>query len=297
MHLFRKAREQGLSLKITSVLMIIISLVITVGLLASVIRTFRSFRALEQSTDDFIRFEEAAVDLMSASDCLTDEVQCYTVIRDRSHLENYFNEADVLRRREKAIGVIQSGMPDSPALVRLTRGMEESVRLMDREFYAMRLILEATGDPDIPKVLQDIRLSAADKALTPEEQIALAQRMVHDTDYYARKGLISRSMNECIQELKSATWQTQQAMDADTRRDLFLLTVLILIQAMATFITAWLTTHLGVNPVLQAVDSIRRDQQLPIVGASEFRSILPAPTTSCTARIKKHRKPEFPRFP
>ena len=67
--------DKGLSLKTTSILMMTVSLVITIVLLITGIRTFHSFRDMEKSSDDYINMEEAATELMSASDYLTDEVQ------------------------------------------------------------------------------------------------------------------------------------------------------------------------------------------------------------------------------
>ena len=55
--IFRK--EKGLSLKTASILMMTVSLVITVVLLFTGIRTFHSFRDMEKSTHNYISMEEA----------------------------------------------------------------------------------------------------------------------------------------------------------------------------------------------------------------------------------------------
>lgn len=271
MHTQNVTPEKGLSLKTTSIIMMIVSLVITAALLITAFRTFQSFRNMEASTDDFILMEEAAGELMSASDYLTEEVQCYTVLGDRIHLENYFTEAEVTRRREHAISVMEEAMPDSPALAELKKGMAESLSLMDREYYAMRLMLEAQNDTDMPDVLKNVSLTEADSALPPAEKILLAQRMVHDKAYSAQKTQIRSNMTECINALKSGTHGTQQETEDRANRDLIWMVALIFIQSAAMIAMMWVTTHLGVNPVLSAVDHIRNDQQLPIVGASEFR--------------------------
>ena len=271
MQTLKKAKEEGLSLKTTSILMVIITLLITVGLMISGVRAFRSFRDMEKSTDDYIKMEEAASELMSASDYLTEEVQCYTVIGDRIHLDNYIREIRSVRRREHAIAVMETDMPGSPALDILKAGMSESVSLTDRECYAMRLVLEAQGDTDLPEALKNVVLSEEDSALDPEQKTALARRMVHDSAYYEQKNRIRNDMAECVEELKSGTHGTQQQMTDKFRQDLLLMAALIIIQSLAVFITMWLTRHLGVNPVLRAVDHIKKDQKIPIVGASEFR--------------------------
>ena len=261
-------KEKGLSLKTASIIMMTVSLVITIVLLITGIRTFHSFSDMEKSTDDYISMEEAANELMSASDYLTDEVQCFMVMGDRSHMENYFTEAEVTRRREHAISVMEETLPESPALTQLKEGMAESLSLMERECYAMRLMLSALNDTDIPEALEKVTLTENDQAKSPEEKIALAQQMVHDATYYEQKNRIRTNMAECVSTLKSGTHGAQQEMEDRANRQLVWMVILVFIQSAAMM---WLTTHLGVNPVLRAVDHIRQDQKLPIIGASEFR--------------------------
>ena len=264
-------KEKGLSLKTASILMMTVSLVITVVLLFTGIRTFHSFRDMEKSTHNYISMEEAASELMSASDYLTDEVQCYMVMGDRSHMENYFTEAEVTRRREHAISVMEKTLPDSPALTQLKEGMTESLSLMEREYYAMRLMLSALNESDIPEALEKVTLTENDRAKSPEEKIALAQQMVHDSVYYEQKNRIRTNMADCVNTLKSGTYGAQQEMENRANRQLVWMVILVFIQSAAMIAMMWLTTHLGVNPVLRAVDHIKKDQKLPIIGASEFR--------------------------
>lgn len=267
----KDVKEKGLSLRTTSILMVVISLIITVGLVLTGILTFRSFRELEESTNDYIAMTETASDLLAASDYLTEEVQCYTVIPDRKHLDNYFEEANVTRRREHAIADMRAKLPDSPALSRLMEGMRESLSLMTKEYYAMRLVSDVVGEKNLPEELTWVELTEADLALPPDDRIALARHIVHDAAYYEQKNRIQSNMAACLEELKNITYGTQQGMENKAYRSLIWMAVLIVLQTAAIFIMMWLTTHLGVNPVLKAVDHIRRDQKLPIVGASEFR--------------------------
>ena len=267
----KEKKEKGLSLRTTSILMTIVSLLIAAGLLYSGIRAFSSFRDMEKSTDDYMELSEAASELMDASDYLTGEVRCFTVMGDRTHMENYFTEAETTRRREHAIEKMQEKMPDSPALKELQEGMGESVSLMEREYYAMRLMLEAAGESDMPEAVRNTALTEEDSALDPDAKIALARSLVHDSAYNEQKNLIRRNMAECVEELKDGIRGIQQEMKGRAFRDLIVMAALIVIQTLAIFGMMWLIRHLGVNPVLKAVDHIRQDQRIPITGASEFR--------------------------
>ena len=271
MQTIKETKEKGISLKTTSILMVIISVAIAAALLFTGIRAFRSFKAMEKMTDNYIALTEAASELMSASDYLTEEVQCYTVMGDRKHMENYFTEANVTRRRDKAIAVLEKEMPGSQALMELEECMTESVALMDREYYAMRLMLEAKGDQDIPEELKKVVLNETDSALSAEGKIQLARQMVHDAAYYEQKNRIRFNMTECLDALKNGTHGNQQATEDRAFHDLVWMLALVVIQTLAILLMMRITTRLGVNPVLRAVDHIKQDQKIPIVGAAEFR--------------------------
>lgn len=269
--LMKKTKEDGLSLRRTFAIMLVLSLCITAILLLTTFQTIKAFHSLSDATDTYIDLQDAADSLMKASDYLTDEVQRYTVLGDRRHLENYFTEAESTRRRELAIEALESRVPDSEALQALKNAMKESVSLMDREYYGMMLMLSALGDDDIPEAMRDIVLSSEDMALTPDAKMQLAREIMHDDGYYEQKDMIRANLSQCIEELKSETHGTQDSMETHMHRDLVWMTILIAIQSLAIIMLLWVTTSLGINPLIQAVEHIKRDQKLPITGAHEFR--------------------------
>ena len=267
----KKKERKGLSLRTTSTLLMIVSLLITIGLIVTGIRTFNSFRDMKKATEDHIELTDAAEELMDASDYLTDEVQLYTVMGDRRHMDNYFTEAKVNLRREHALSTMKARIPDSEALQDLMEGMRESVALMERECYAMRLMADAEGEKDLPDDVENVKINAANRAPTKEEKIDLARNMVHDDEYYTQKNKIRTNMAECVNEIKESTLAIQMEMENRTNRNMIWMSILIALQMVAFLLMLWVTTQLGINPVLRAVEHIRKGQKLPILGASEYR--------------------------
>ena len=271
MNILKKAREEGLSLRLTYLLMLIISVTVTAVLLIMTYRTINSFHALSKATDTYIDLQDAASSLMNASDYLTEEAQSYAVLGDRMHLDNYFHEAEEACRREKALAHMESSLPDSDALAELKGAMEESVSLMDTEYYAMLLMLSAQGDDAIPESMRATRLSAEDEALSPAEKKARAAQLMHDDNYCDQKDRIRIHLSQCIAALKNGTHGTQETMELRMHADLVWIAVLIVLQSVGLVLILEITTKLGINPLLRAVDHIKQDQSLPIMGAHEFR--------------------------
>jgi len=271
MNLIKKAKQEGLSLRVTFALMLAVSIAITIILLVTTYSTIQSFYALSRATDTYIELEDAASSLMSASDYLTEEAQAYTVMMERAHLDHYFHETEEARRRETALQIMAEKAPDSAALKDLEAAMSESVELMEREYYAMRLILDVTEDPDIPERLKTVELSMHDRALSNAGKKTAAQQLVHDAGYYEKKNEIRSSLSACVEELKKGTHGTEEETARKLRTDLRWITVMIIMQSAGIILILWLTTKLGINPLLIAVEHIKKDQSLPIIGANEFR--------------------------
>jgi len=271
MSFVKNIKEKGLSLKTYSHAMFIISVFVALLLIASSIVAYWDYLALVYSSDNFIELQETASDLMEASDYLTEQVQCYTVLGDREYLDNYFTEAFETKRRENALATIEEVMPDSPALANLKDSMSYSVKLMDTEYYAMRLVLEANGDTDIPETLQSVALSEADSLLSSEEKLELARTLVHNSDYYEQKDNIRTDCNECLAELKAAALEVNQSTQSSLRWAINVVMLLVIIQTLLIASMIWIHNYLGIQPILNAVAHIKMDEKIPIVGASEVR--------------------------
>ena len=167
---------------------------------------FKSFRHLTETSEQQIELRKAARELMDASDYLTEKVQRFTVEGDTRFLNEYFAEAFEARHREEAIARMSDG--SETALERLQTAMDGSLKLMEREYYAMRLVIEARGITDYPEVLRTVELSAEDAALDAEGKMRLATEMVLDDGYYAQKDVIRENMRASLDELEKMAYDT-----------------------------------------------------------------------------------------
>ena len=73
------------------------------------------------------------------------------------------------------------------AYSQLRSAMDNSVKLMDLEYYAMRLVIEAKGYTDYPELLEDVKLTDEDTTLSADEKIRHATEIVPGDDYYELK--------------------------------------------------------------------------------------------------------------
>lgn len=273
MSFFKKLKKEGLSLKATYILLVVLAIIVSCVLIFATFRSFFAFSRLSRATDEYIDLQDSVYELMEASDYLTEKVRRFTVTGEIEYLNDYFREATENRRRERAVERLSEIPNAQSALKSLELAQKGSNDLMVREYYAMKLVIVAKGysSSDYPEALQDVSLTPGDAALSPEEQLRLAENMVLDKEYYDQKDDIRSNMKKSIEELKVITQNVQNASNKALKTNITIVCVLIAVQTVGILIMVRLTFILGLKPLLNAVARIKEDRPLPVVGAHEFR--------------------------
>ena len=271
MSIFRKVKENGIRLRWVHIIIIIFTAVISFFMLYETFRFSAAFEDVTGATDEFIELQKDADGLMNASDYLTQEVQNFTVTAEKIHLIHYFEEAEETKRREKAIEKMKDITGEGTAYKFLHNAMNESLDLMQTEYYAMKLITIACEIEYIPDEVEKVELTKQDAALSNSEKIKLAQRMVHDTTYHRKKEVIRTNMESCLVELEKQTHIIQDEANEKLETRLNAIRVIIFIQLAIIIVILIMTSVLVILPMLRGVHSIKKDEKLPVKGAYEFR--------------------------
>lgn len=80
-----------------------IALILTVVFVVILHYGKNEVKRFEDATDQYIVCENAARQLQDGSDYLTEQVRLYAMTGERNYLDQYFEEADVTKRREQAL--------------------------------------------------------------------------------------------------------------------------------------------------------------------------------------------------
>lgn len=267
----QKIREDGISLRTLYVWLIILAVIITGVVVYATYHLSATFLQLSRAMDEHMVLERAAYELLEASDYLTEKVQRFSIAGKMEYLEDYFTEAFETTRRENAIEKMSQSPNSSAALEKLQEALVSSKSLMEQEFYAMRLVIEAKKIKDYPEVLQTVTLTEEDRQMTPEGKLRRATTLVLSESYYEKKDLVRDKMKESLTELENLTRSFEEASAKTLRSELQLVRTVIILQALGIFVMIWLTSTLGISPVLKAVDRIKDDSPIPEIGANEFR--------------------------
>ncbi|MBQ9580314.1 MAG: GGDEF domain-containing protein [Lachnospiraceae bacterium] len=265
--------ERGISVRFSYAIMSVLIALLVSGLIYMINEASVLYNDLSVATDDYIVLTRAAKDLMDASDYLTQEVQLFTVSKDTEHMDKYFNEANTVKRREEAIKAMGIKAGDTEAFRQLQSAYNASIKLMEREYYAMKLVLVACNISEYPEELRDVMLSDYDKGLSGEQKIETAQELVHDKYYYKEKTIIRNRMSECTENLETETHTVQIESAEEMRRVLFRIEWAVIVLMLAFVVVFLLTLLLIIRPLHRAVKRIETDKPLNVEGGSEFKSL------------------------
>ena len=286
-------KHNGLSLRTVNTVIIVCAIVVSAVVFLATIKLSESFKRVTESSEEHIRLRKAAIELMDASDFLTEKVQRFSVTGDTHFLLEYFEEALIANHREEALTKMSAGTASEEAVNDLKEAMDGSLHLMSTEYYAMKLVIEALGIREYPAVLKPVELSEKDKAMSSEEKMSLAALMVHDDEYYRQKTLIRNNMKASLDELEKMAFDEDAASLQNLSRELGIVRLIIILQTVSIVAMVVLTTILGIHPVLNAVDRIKEDSPIPEGGAAEFRYLAKAYNKLYSAYKKSLEKLSF----
>ena len=74
--------------------------------------------------------------------------------------------------------------------------MAESTSLSYREYYAMKLVIDAQEIRDYPDTLRGVELKEEDTLLSADEKMSLAREMVMGMEYYEHKKSLRNKLIE-----------------------------------------------------------------------------------------------------
>ena len=263
---------RGPRIRTINIVSVVLTLLIALLFLYGTLRTSQANRDLNESTEKYVVCEMAATTLKQGSDNLTNQVRLYTVTGDPAYLRAYFEEV-ATQHREQAVETLERYLSDTEAYRFLENALECSVELMDLEYYAMVLVLDATDGQIEPgmEALRDVRLRPEDDALDASGKMLLAISLVRGEEYFRSDTIIDDNVAQCIEDL-NAEREAVYRESLATRTQMHTWQY-VSAGALAAVILAYvvLTTVYMVRPMVADVQLIAGDKPLPMRGAYELQ--------------------------
>ena len=161
-----------------------IALILTVVFVVILHYGKNEVKRFEDATDQYIVCENAARQLQDGSDYLTEQVRLYAMTGERNYLDQYFEEADVTKRREQALESLKKYFDKTEAFQSLQQAMEDSKELMLTEYHSLKLVATVMGEKDIPAELEQLDLPEEEKQLSQKEKLEKDSDSQYSVPFY-----------------------------------------------------------------------------------------------------------------
>ena len=262
---------KGIKITTLNMSMIVLSLIVFVLLIGGTFSLNRKYEILISNTGDYMLCEKAAGDLSNASDYLTEQVRLFTVNYDSRNMFNYFEEANSVQRREKALDSLKNNEMGTGSAESLNKALKASNDLMEREIRAMKLICVANGYENMPEEVKDYVLNIEDMNLSNDEKINKARTLVFDEGYESAKEVIRTHLGHYTDSIIDVLDQRQSLLENNMNKALSYQRILIIILFVMNVITFIAITVLIIRPLSIHIKHIKEDNLLNITGSYEFK--------------------------
>ena len=235
----------------------------------------REFNELKTSTEMYIVCEKAAKQLQDGSDYLSEQVRLYAMTGQKKYMELYFQEVNETRRRENAIVELRKYFDGTDVMDALDEAQAHSTALMEKEYYSIRLMEEAsrTDFSTWPQEIQDTSLNEEDMSLTSARQIKKAQQIVCDDEYQQIRNEVNESVSRCMEGLIQKT-RNSQGRAATIFSDMYRkLELGVGILAILMLVMCFVVRRLIVRPLIRYNESIKKGVIFPVIGAQELQTL------------------------
>lgn len=151
-----------------------------------------------EQTEEALRYEYEQISqtLVNTSDYMTEEVRNFVVTKDFNYLDDYWQEVQINKSREKVIEKLSTMKLSESEKRKVSLAKEYSDYLMDTELRAMKLTIESLNvyEDNMPEKLLRYKLNVADEKLSMDEKKEKALQILFNDEYLQGKRVISDSI-------------------------------------------------------------------------------------------------------
>ena len=270
-------KKAAVPLRAVHFIFVILALVLAAGLAIADVMVSQSHVRMDEANQRYVSAIHAADDLEIASDYLTMSVRSYVATGETRYLDDYFEEANVTRRRDLALEDLDRLLEgrNSNAYTALEKGLEVSNQLMKREYRAMRLTQLAGGlrDDEVPAEVSSVKVTDEERAMSPAELKEAAEKLVLHNDYMDAKEQIRSAVETCTNDLIETSGREMQDVRSDMDR-LMLIQMLLLAAMVLAVICEVIFTATQIRiPLARMVSFMRSQEKAPPRGAAELQFV------------------------
>ena len=275
-------REAGISLTLLNYFMIIIGVIIAVVLVITTYQTGNSISNLSATTSGFLTTQQTCGMLSSISASRGEDCRAFLETGEMSHAFSWAGQteaaqvqidSDAKMAELLAAGTDEASLPTSSRMI--LQAVRSYRQITDTELRALRLKAATMPAPlsAFPGLLQTVSLTEEEEALSREEKLRAAFRLIEAEEYTSLfsqlTAAVDESHREGTQEAKVTAYETTASISAITNRQKTLVFMFILVAVLALILNRFMI----IRPIEKSVANLDRREKIPVQGSYEMRHL------------------------
>ena len=256
--------DNGSKMKVTlrtlSVLVVAVSIVTGALLAGGVVLTKRAIDDQRVAAERQAEHRKLGIQLADESDLLTNEARKLVVTGDRQHEELYWKAIEETKTGEHVLARLKQLRAPAAEFDLIALAKKNSDDLVATETRATRLVNDALAIPEskMHPAIADWKPSAADQAMTAEQKLTAARRIMFDSTYEANVAIIKEPIARFQRAMDARLAHEVAGAEHQAGRAITLLIALVVLLMGVLAALAWLVRRIArrVEPMVAAADAI-----------------------------------------
>lgn len=182
-------------IRITSLILLVVTIVVAVYSNISMKLTKEAFSDMDKAFSSYNELYNYANSFEEGSKYLSEQARRYVINMNREYVDNYFREADLLKRRESSIEKLKNFSKTNQLEISLfEEAMATSKELEDVEIHAMALLYSIDPYDEPNERIVSYNLTALEKNMSAYYKQQVAYELLYSKDYSSKQDKIAENI-------------------------------------------------------------------------------------------------------
>ncbi len=267
-------KQKGISIRLLTLVFAIITGFFSISLALLSCSVYKRFSQIQSSINKFFICQESSNTINDSARYLTEKARLFVITRKPEYAQEYLEEKDIKKRREKALEQLQKVCgTDDIAYKRIQTAQDQAENLVSIELYAIKLVYEGCKNfgETPPETLNAIQLREVDKTLSSENLCKLAKDTLFSSGYLIYKRRVEENCKETIKSIQEKITNELNINSGSMDRELEI-SRRLLMALFAVLVLMFSSFEILVLKVLgKFTGAIKKDERLQVKGAAELK--------------------------
>lgn len=269
----KKKRTRGVSLNLLNILLVFIGIVVGILMIINNVQTNKNYHVMDEVISESLLSQNATGMMEGISTGMSASAQAFVESGEIGNVHSYIGQRGALNAEFGETGMFsRKRLEEDPYLAQAISAFDA---LRTTEWTAMRLKAATLPMPEsaLPEMLQAVKLSEEDAALSAEEKVAKAAAMLSTPEYAALKTQLTDAVDESHRFVSERASEQSASASEALKNVVNRQRLLIILFIVVAFFALVANRMMVLQPIIRSTKMLDSRERIPERGCSEMRHL------------------------